>query len=90
MDLTSRPGTKWDPTARHIQQSRIHLAASADLLRMEGRLLKAEALYRQATRYADGGAFDHLVRLADHCRTTYEKNKAKKARAEARRKKGAR
>jgi hypothetical protein len=88
MDLTSLPGSPYTLKDRQVTEARIALAKAADLLRMEGRLVRAEALYRQACRYADGGAFDHLVRLADHCRTQYEAQKRAKARKSA--KKGGR
>ena len=80
---------QWETTTKHRTMTRVHLAASADLLRMEGRFVRAEALFRQATRYADGGAFDHLVRQADHCRQMYKRQqKAKKAKAARKARKG--
>jgi hypothetical protein len=79
VDLKSKPLSPYTLTDRARGEARIHLAKSADLLRMEGRLCQAEKLYRQATRYADTpGAVEHLMRLADHCRQIYEARKAGK------------
>lgn len=84
MDLTSLPGTPWKITARHVNESRIALAKSADLLRIEGKFIPAEKLYLRAATYADGMAAQHLIRLADHCREQFEQAKAAKAKAKKR------
>lgn len=80
MDLTSLPFSPWTVTQRHVTETRVALAKSADLLRIEQRYLKAEKLYREAARYADGMAAKHLLKLADHCRTAYEAEKKRKQR----------
>jgi hypothetical protein len=82
MDLTSLPGSPWNITPRHVKESRISLAKSADLLRIEGKFIPAEKLYLRASSYAEGMAAVHLIKLADHCRTEFlriKKLKAKKS-----------
>ena len=79
-DLTSKPLSPYDLKDRQITELRVSLAKAADLLRMDGKLLTAEKLYRRASQYADGGAAKHLIRTADHCRQIYERQKKAKQR----------
>jgi hypothetical protein len=66
-----RPGSPYTLKPRQVVQARCALAQAADLLRMEGKFLKAEKLYREAAKYTDGGAAAHLNRLARFCRSQY-------------------
>jgi len=84
--LLAEPLPQWTPTTRHVTETRIALAKSADLLRMEGKFAQAEKLFRKAAKYAEGGAVAHLLRTADQCRTQFDAQrldavKAKKAAA---------
>ncbi len=83
MDLTSKPGTPWKITDRHVTESRVALAKSADLLRIEGKFFPAEKLYLRASSYADGRAATYLIQLADHCRAEFLKRKKAKAKQAA-------
>jgi hypothetical protein len=84
MDLTSLPLSPWNPTDRHITETRISLAKAADLLRMECRYVRAEKLYYEAARYAEGGAAAHLCRAARLCRQLHTDRQIAKERAKAR------
>ena len=75
-DLTSPPLSPFSLTPRARAELRIALAKAADLYRMDGKLKKAEGLYRQAAAQADGGAKAHLIRLSDHCKQIMAANKA--------------
>ncbi len=75
MDLTSLPLSPYKLKPQQIVQQRIALAQAADLMRMQAKYIKAEKLYLEAAKYAEGGAAKHLERSAAHCRQIFEANK---------------
>ncbi len=79
MDLTSAPLSPWNMSDRQRVQLRCNLAASADLFRMQQNYIKAEKLYLEAAKVADGnGAVAHFMRLAGHCRDMHNAKKSSK------------
>lgn len=77
MNLSSTPMSPWSLNDRARTKMRCDLVACADAFRMEGKLVKAEKLYREAIRYTDTGpgAVEHLERMAEHCRELFETKK---------------